>query len=138
MTTSENKLIIENIFNKVAKGDGSMFVEHLADEVSMKVTGQYSWSQTFKGKESVLKDLYGHVASVTQGLRKTIPFNILASGDYVVVEARGDMTNKEGIPYQNEYCMIYRLKNKKIVEMREYQDSILCERVLGAYPLSIG
>jgi ketosteroid isomerase-like protein len=43
------------------------------------------------------------------------------------------MISKTGVPYNNEYCLIYRLRNRKIVEMTEYQDSTLCERVLGPY-----
>jgi ketosteroid isomerase-like protein len=134
MSAVDNKRLMEDIFAKVATGDGSMFVEHLADDVVMRVTGQYSWSRTFTGKESLLRDLYGHVRAVTQGARKTVPFNIIAGDDYAVVEARGDMTNKDGVPYRNEYCLVFKLANGKIVEMREYQDSTLCERVLGPYP----
>jgi ketosteroid isomerase-like protein len=44
------------------------------------------------------------------------------------------MMSKAGVPYNNEYCLIYRLRDRKIVEMTEYQDSTLCERVLGPYP----
>lgn len=52
----------------------------------------------------------------------------------MVVEARGDMVTKEGERYDNHYCLVYRLRNGKIIEMREYQDLTRCERVLG--PLS--
>jgi uncharacterized protein len=51
-----------------------------------------------------------------------------------VVEARGEMRTRAGVPYNNEYCLIYRLKDGKIVEFREYCDSALTEAVLGKYP----
>ncbi|GAB1264313.1 nuclear transport factor 2 family protein [Aurantivibrio infirmus] len=129
-----NKQLMTRIFERVGQGDGSLFSEHLADNVEMTITGQYSWSQTFKGKESVLNDLYAYVASVTELPRKTIALNIIAEGEYVVVEAKGQMTSKKGIPYNNDYCLIFRLQEGKIIEYKEYQDSTLCERVLGAYP----
>jgi ketosteroid isomerase-like protein len=134
VSAAENKQLMQEIFARVAKGDGSLFVEHLADDVVMRVSGQYSWSQTFKGKEAVLRDLYGVVRERTTGLRKTIPVRFIADDDIVVIEARGEMTSKAGAPYNNEYCLIYRLRDRKIVEMTEYQDSTLCERVLGPYP----
>lgn len=134
MNAADNRRLLEEIFAKVALGDGSSFVAALADDVTMRVTGQYSWSRTFSGKESLLRDLYGRVRAVTQGARKTIPLHFIAGDDHVVVEARGDMTNKQGVPYCNEYCLVFRLADGKIVEMREYQDSTLCERVLGPYP----
>ena len=134
MSAAENKQLMQEIFARVADGDGSLFVAHLADDVVIRVSGQYSWSQTFKGKEAALRDLYGVVRERTTGLRKTIPLRFIADGDIVVIEARGEMMSKAGVPYNNEYCLIYRLRDRKIVEMTEYQDSTLCERVLGPYP----
>lgn len=136
MSAEQNKLLLQKIFAKVAEGDGSLFAEHLADDVLMRVTGQYSWSRTFHGKEALLRDLYGHIRSVTHGALKTIPLRFFADDDHVVVEARGDMISKDGVPYRNEYCLVFRLTAGKIVEMREYQDSTLCERVLGPFPSS--
>jgi len=101
----------------------------------MTVTGQYSWSQTFHGKESVLRDLYGYVASLLKH-RRTVPFRIIADDEWVAVEARGDMVTHAGERYDNHYCLIYRIENGKIREIREYQDSTLCERVLGKFPAS--
>ena len=136
MSANQNKQLLQKIFAKVAVGDGSLFAEHLADDVVMRVTGQYSWSRTFRGKEALLRDLYGHVRAVTQGARKTIPLHFFSDDDHVIVEARGDMMNKDGVPYRNEYCLVFKLAEGKIVEMREYQDSTLCERVLGPFPSS--
>lgn len=133
MSSAENKQLMQEIFARVAVGDGSLFVEHLADDVVMRVSGQYSWSRTFTGKQSVLRDLFGVVRERTTGTRKTIPLRFIADGDHVVVEARGEMTSKSGMPYNNEYCLIYRLRDRKIVEITEYQDSTLCERVLGPF-----
>lgn len=136
MSAERNKRLMQEIFAEVAEGDGKLFAEHLADDVVMRVTGQYSWSRTFHGKKALLRDLYGHVRAVTKGVRKTIPLHFFADGDHVVVEARGDMISKDGVPYRNEYCLVFKLAEGKIVEMREYQDSTLCERVLGPFPSS--
>ena len=57
MSAAANKKLMETIFAGAAAGDRSSFVDALADDVTMTVTGQYSWSQTFHGKESVLRDL---------------------------------------------------------------------------------
>jgi len=133
MNAVENKRLMQEIFARIAVGDGSLFVEHLADDVVLRVSGQNSWSRTFTGKQSVLSDLFGVVRERTTGTRKTIPLRFLADGDVVVIEARGEMTSKAGLPYNNEYCLIYRLRDGKIVEITEYNDSALCERVLGRF-----
>jgi uncharacterized protein len=134
MSAAGNKRLMQEIFARVAVGDGALFVEHLADDVVMRVSGQNSWSRTFTGKQSVLRDLFGVVRERTTGTRKTIPLRFIADGDIVAIEARGEMTSKTGEPYNNEYCLIYRLREGKIVEITEYNDSVLCERVLGAFP----
>ena len=134
MSAAENKKLLQEIFARLAIGDGSLFVQHLADDVTMRVTGRYSWSRTFNGKASLLRDLFGRVRMLTNEPRKTIPLRFIADDDHVVVEARGEMQTKDGHRYDNEYCLVYRLREGKIVEMREYQDSALCERVLGPFP----
>jgi uncharacterized protein len=134
MSTVDNKKLIETIFASVAAGDRTLFVESLADDVTMRVTGQYSWSQTFKGKEALLRDLYGYLGTLLAEGRRTIPQRFIADGDHVVMEAVGEMRTKAGVPYNNDYCLIYRLKDGKIVEIREYCDSALTEKILGKYP----
>jgi uncharacterized protein len=134
MTTVDNKKLIETIFANVAAGDRTLFVESLADDVTMRVTGQYSWSQTFKGKEALPRDLYGYLGTLVAEGRRTIAQRFIADGDHVVVEAVGEMRTKAGVPYNNDYCLIYRLKDGKIVEIREYCDSALTEKILGKYP----
>ena len=134
MSAQANKQLMQEIFAAISQGDGRLFYQHLAEHATMTVTGQYSWSQTFKGKERIARDLYGHVHSLLSQRAKTHAFHFLADGDWVVVEAKGDMLTLAGERYQNDYCLFYRLEGAMIVEMKEYQDSTLCERLLGPYP----
>lgn len=134
MGALENKRLMQEIFAAVAKGDGALFVESLADDATMTVTGQNSWSRTFTGKASILEDLFGYLRTVLAQPRQTIARRFIADGDFVVVEAKGDMVTRAGVRYDNDYCLVYRLDSGKIVEIREYNDSALCERILGAFP----
>jgi ketosteroid isomerase-like protein len=134
MGATENKKLMESIFARVAAGDRAALVDALADDVTMRVTGQYSWSRTFNGKATLLRELYGYLNTLLAEGRRTIPLRIFADDDHVVVEARGDMKTKAGIRYDNEYCLIYRLKDGRIVEIREYCDSVLTEKALGPFP----
>jgi ketosteroid isomerase-like protein len=134
MSAADNKRLMETIFAAIAAGDRTLLVESLADDVTERVTGQYSWSQTFKGKEALFRDLYGYLGTLLADGRRTIAHRFIAEGDHVVVEGVGDMRTKAGIPYNNDYCLIYRLKAGKIVEITEYCDSALTEQVLGKYP----
>jgi ketosteroid isomerase-like protein len=135
VTAADNKKLMQSLFASVAAGDRKPFLDRIADDVVMRVTGHYSWSQTIRGKEALVRDFYGHLASVlADGNRRTVGHRFIADGDQVVVESVGEMQTKSGVPYSNEYCLIYRLREGQIVEIREYCDSALCERVLGPFP----
>src|SRR5207244_11750585 len=103
-----------------AARDRSLFIASLADDAKWVVTGQYSWSRTFAGKESILNDLHGHVRSLLVERARTIAHRFIADGDYVVVEARGDNVSKTGARYDNDYCLVFHLENGKINEARKY------------------
>lgn len=134
MTAAANKQLLQDLF---AAGDRQRFVDQIADGVTMQITGHYSWSRTFKGKDALVRDLYNYLATILAEGRRTIPLRFYADGDCVVVEGRGEMRTKAGVPYNNDYCLIYRLQNGRIIEIREYCDSALTEAVLGPFPASM-
>ena len=51
-----------------------------------------------------------------------------------MVEAKGDNLTKEGVRYDNDYCLVFRIEGGGITEIREYCDSALTERALGKFP----
>jgi hypothetical protein len=139
--TASNKKLIEQIFAAAANPDPAardraLFVASLAEDATWTVTGQYSWSRTFLGKEAILKDLHGHVRTRLAAPTRTIAYRFIADGDYVAVEAKGDNITREGVRYDNDYCLVYRLEGGKIKEIREYCDSVLTEKALGEFPVS--
>jgi ketosteroid isomerase-like protein len=139
MSAIANKKLMEEIFASAgnpdpAMRDRSLFVASLADDARWVVTGQYSWSRTFTGKEAILNDLHGYVRSLLVERARTIAHRFVADGDHVVVEARGDNVTKTGARYDNDYCLVFRLENGKIKEVREYCDSVLTEQALERFP----
>ena len=139
MSALENKKLMQEIFAAAgnpdsAARDRALFIATLADDATWTVTGQYSWSRTFRGKESILNDLHAHVRSRLVDRTRTLAHRFIAEGDHVVVEAKGDNLTKEGIRYDNDYCLVFRLEDGRIKEIREYCDSVLTERALGKFP----
>lgn len=134
MSAVENKKLVQQVYTDSANRSGTTFADHLADDVRWVVTGQYSWSRSFEGPDAVLNGLMGHVRSRLRQRPRTIAFNFVAEGDYVVVEAKGDNVTNEGQRYDNDYCIVWRLENGKIKSVKEYCDSVLVEKVLGPFP----
>jgi len=134
MSTVANKQLVQKIFAESASRSGTTFADSLAEDASWTVTGQYSWSHQFKGREAILNGLMGHFRSFFAERPRTLAFNVIADGDFVAAEARGDNVTKTGLRYDNQYCLVFRIESGTIREIREYCDSILVERVLGAFP----
>jgi ketosteroid isomerase-like protein len=139
MSAIENKKLMQEIFAAAgnpdpAVRDRSLFVASLADDATWVVTGQYSWSRSFTGKQSILNDLHGHVRSLLVERARTIAHRFIADGDCVVVEAKGNNLTRMGARYDNDYCLVFRFEHGRIKEVREYCDSILTEKALGPFP----
>jgi uncharacterized protein len=66
MSAAENKKLMQDAFAEIEGGKGALFAAMLADNVVVRVTGQYTWSRTFEGKDSVLRDLYGYGRSLVE------------------------------------------------------------------------
>jgi ketosteroid isomerase-like protein len=134
MSAAENKKLVQQVYADAANRSGTTFIDNLADDAIWIVTGQYSWSHEFRGRDAILNGLMGHFRSFFVERPRTVAFNFIAEGDYVVIESRGDNVTKAGPRYDNRYCMVYRIENGKIKEIKEYCDSTLVERVLGPFP----
>ncbi|MGJ5198235.1 MULTISPECIES: nuclear transport factor 2 family protein [unclassified Bradyrhizobium] len=137
MTASANKRLMQELLTKAAAGDRAAYVAAIADDVTMVITGQYSWSQTIRGKDALLRNLHGHLNSLLAEGRRTVPLRFMAEDDLVVIEGKGEMRTRSGRPYNNDYCLIFRLHEGRIVEIREYCDSALTEAVLGPFPAAL-
>lgn len=134
MSAAANKKLIQQIFTDSASRSGTTFIDHLADDATWVQTGQCSWSRTFAGKDEITNDLLGYLRTLLTDRPRTLAFNFIAEGDFVAVEARGDNVTKSGERYDNQYCMVWRIANGRITQIKEYCDTALVERVLGPFP----
>lgn len=134
MSADANKKLIQQVFTDSANRSGTTFMDHLADDATWVQTGQCSWSRTFTGKNEITNNLFGYLRSLLADRPRTVAFNFIAEGEYVVVEARGDNVTRSGERYDNEYCFVWRVQGGKITQIKEYCDSALVERVLGRFP----
>jgi len=134
MSALDNKKLVQQVYTDSANRSGTTFADNLAEDAVWIVTGQYSWSHEFRGREEIQNGLMGHLRSLLGARPRTMAFNSIAEGDYVVVEARGDNVTKTGVRYDNQYCIVWRIEDGRIKEIKEYCDSALVERVLGPFP----
>jgi uncharacterized protein len=113
----------------LAKGTSAAFLEMLADDIVWTVKGSTPWSDVYRGKANVLAVLR-EVAARVEGPYRLHGSRVIAQGDFVVVEARGDNTLQDGQRYDNEYCWVCRFDGGQLRELTEYMDTELTNRVL--------
>lgn len=134
MTTAENKALIQAILEARSRRDPAPFIAAMADDFVWRITGSTAWSGEYVGKaqarERLLKPLHAQFISPTS----LTASRILADGDYVVAECKGDATTTSGERYANTYCFVMRLADGKLKELTEYMDTALVERVLKLPP----
>ena len=134
MTTSENKILVQNIMAARSRRDNAPFIAAMADDFVWRIIGSTAWSGEYVGKadvrERLLKPLYEQFTAPSS----ITPTRILADGDHVVVECHGDATTVSGEHYANTYCFVIRMAEGQMREMTEYMDTALVERVLRPPP----
>jgi hypothetical protein len=133
MGAQENKETIRRIYEAMERGDGSVFGASVHPDYVWRVTGQASWSRRVEGRDAVLRDLLRPLFARFAGTYRSKLLSVVAEGDVVVAEVKGDVMTKEGKRYDNDYCLVFRFRGDKIAELVEYADTDLEERVLGPY-----
>jgi len=131
MGATENKQLMQRIFEELSRGNSEPFVASMADDFRWTVTGTTKWSRTYEGKQAVLVELFGPLRARIDGRIRTTAHRLIAEGDYVVVEAQGNNTTKSGASYNNNYCFVFRLSDNQLKEVTEYFDTELVTAALG-------
>ena len=131
MGAAENKQFISNMFAELSKGNGDAFLNALADDVSFTIIGSTKYSGTFKGKQELINKLLAPLNAQVEGGMTITPYNLIADGDFVAMQARGKALSKNGRRYDNTYCHVFRFANGKVQEVTEYLDTELITSAFG-------
>jgi ketosteroid isomerase-like protein len=131
MGAAENKQQMTDVFSELAKGNGRPFVETLAEDVRWTIIGDTAWSGTWDGRASVQIELLDPLFAQFASEYRAKAIRLIAEGDWVVIESRGDVTTTSGRPYRNTYCYVCRMQDGKVKEITEYADTKLFTEALS-------
>ena len=131
MGAAENKEIIRNMFAELSKGDADAFLNTLADDVNFTLTGSTKFSGVFKSKQEFVEKVLAPLGEqLENGLTMHVE-NLIAEGDNVVMQGRGESMTTSGKAYNNTYALVFRLENGKVQQVMEYLDTELVNAVFG-------
>ena len=120
-----NRILWERINTAFENGDMDFYESCIADDIRWNILGV---ENPITDKQEYLEVL--KMQSLESFPEITI-VNIIAEGDYVVVESTGKATTKKGKPYNQTYCDIYRFKDGMIQEVTTYLDTALSKKVMN-------
>jgi ketosteroid isomerase-like protein len=126
----QNKNLARRFIDAISRADVDAIVDAYADDGccwtagSMPISGTFSAKQVAEASRLVL-------TAFPDGLRFTIK-SMTAEGDRVAIEAESHGKHASGKLYNNQYHFLMRARDGKIVEWKEYMDTmhandVLCE-----------
>jgi ketosteroid isomerase-like protein len=129
MGASENKEVVRQM--RDAKGIDALLAT-MSDDVRWTIIGTTKYSGTMNGKKEIMDRLLRPIFAELESMGSNTVDNVVAEGDYVVVQthASGRKT-KTGNPYNNTYCLVYKVADGKIREITEYCDTELITAAFG-------
>jgi uncharacterized protein len=128
---ASNRARLEHVFAETAKGNGRPFLDAFAEDAIWTVTGTTGWSKTYRGKSAILNDLIAPLRRILAPPLRTHARRLIAEGDIVVVEARGQNLTRDGKPYENNYCYVFEFRDGEVTSLTEYGDTELFRSALG-------
>ena len=131
MGIAENKQVVLDFYEAGARGDMDACFALLADDITWTNIGTSKFSGTYSGKQALVEQLLGPLfGQLKAGIASEIE-RLTAEGDVVVAQTAGTAETHDGTPYNNSYCQVIRIRDGKIVEVKEYFDTALVDAVFG-------
>jgi ketosteroid isomerase-like protein len=129
MSAAENKEVVRKM--REAKGVDAILAT-MSDDVRWTLIGATKFSGTMNGKQEIVEKLFKPIFAQLETPGSNVIDNIIAEGDYVVVQQRGTgRKTKSGHDYNNTYCIVYKVGEGKIKEITEYCDTELITSAFG-------
>ena len=108
----------KEISEAFATGNYKFAEAYLADNIVWNILGE----NPVVGKDAVLE--VGKLSQLESFPTITIK-TVVSEGNYVVIESTGEANTKNGQPYNQTYCDIYRFSEGKLQEITTYLDTEL-------------
>jgi ketosteroid isomerase-like protein len=126
--SQQNKDVVLRFIDAMGRGDTEAAKPCLDPEAKTvaKGYGKFAGVRTY---ETIVGTIGAFTVLLPGGLNPKI-VQVTAEGDRVVAEFEGDAVTSTGVPYKNQYCMVFTLRNGRILSVNEYFCTIHADDVL--------
>jgi len=104
--------------------DGEHFFDIVADDIAYEVRYDLGWPRVIRGRANLMDQFEGYVGNIKLRSAGKLIVNRTDNGRVVVIEYEVHGTIlATGAKYENRFCSIIELGNRKITHWRDYMDS---------------
>lgn len=106
--------------------DGAHFFDILADDVVYEVLYDFpGWPRVVQGRAALMARFRGYVDNITLQSADKLIAHKTDDGHVVVIEYEvHGIVLATGAKYDNRFCSIIKIENRKIAHWRDYMDSL--------------
>jgi ketosteroid isomerase-like protein len=128
-----NKALVRRYFETVARDGFGKALEMVAEDARWWMPGM----DGELGKRDMIAAMDRAADSLVGNMDSEI-VSMTAEEDRVAAEVRGSSLRKSGSRYDNVYHFLFRVRDGKIAEIREHNDTLYASRVFAADGLGGG
>jgi ketosteroid isomerase-like protein len=131
-TTEQTRAVVVGYVEALQRGDIEALRASFAPAATWSLRGDLPTSGTWTGPSEILDDF---LVQMTNRLDVTRPLHqelkrIVADGDHAVAEWTSRATTRTGLTYENDYAVVFHVRDGLIEAVREYFDTAYAARVL--------
>jgi len=140
VSLEDNKSVALEFLKVQALGDFDRAISMLTDDASMWVAGDFANSGIWEGEALAqhFRDLEQIDSSIFAGPIKMTVGAVTAEDDRVCMEAAVNVPLSNGKTYENMFHFLFRIRDGKIAEWKEYMDTKHLIDQMGVEVLGVG
>jgi hypothetical protein len=132
VSTEETRRVVAGYVAALQRGDTGALRASFTPKATWTIRGDIPVAGTWTGPGEILD---GFLARMTAALDPAFPVTqdlhrIIADGDHAVAEWTSHARAVSGIPYDNDYAVVFRVAGGLIDAVTEYCDTSYMKRVL--------
>ncbi|MEM9704723.1 MAG: nuclear transport factor 2 family protein [Pseudomonadota bacterium] len=128
MSIEAHKATVRAWFDVLMRNDVDALLNLYHDEMRLWTAGKTLISG-WKSKDQIAMFASQILDAFPDGMTYHV-HTMVAEGDFVAVEAESDSIHASSNQYKNQYHFLFRFKDEKIIEVKEYMDTELVTDVL--------
>ena len=113
--------------------DGEHFFDVAADHIVYEVLYDLGWPRIIEGRTELMNQFRGYGNYIKLQSADHLIVHKAANGRTVVIEYEVHGTVlATGVKYNNRFCSIIKIENRKIIHWRDYMDSLAAWNALNS------